>query len=1192
MCHRPFVHIHNHTEYSLLDGANRIPEMVAKAKEFGNPALAITDHGVMFGAMEFYFECLKQGIKPIIGFEAYVAPGGLHNKRGREDSDNFHLLLLARNLEGYRNLCKLHSVAALEGFYYKPRIDHDLLRENAKGIIGTSACLGSEICQALMAGQFEKAKDTAAMYREIFDDGCFMIELQDHRIPEQAEIRDDLVRIARELKLPLVASNDAHYLCKESSAAHDALLCIGIGELVANPKKAPRFSTDEFYIKSPAEMEALFRDLPEALENTLMVADMVDLELGKSRAPMPEPEVPEGLTVKSYLRDLSEKGLKDRIAKLDDNAWERLNYELEVIEKTGFEDYFLLVREFANFTRNNGIAFGVRGSAAGSLVSYCIGITDVDPLEYDLTFERFLNIERISMPDIDMDFEDARRDEVIKYVTERFGKEQVAQIITFGTLGAKAAIKDAGRVLGYSPADTDKICKLLPNRPGISLRGSLHDAKRDDDEKARRDSADTVEFRQLYNNDPNVQNIVDTALSIEGLSRHAGVHAAGVVISKDPLQEYIPLYRGNENQPITGFEMGILEKIGLLKMDFLGLSNLTVLARAVDNIRRTHKGKSPIEHPILERPVNELPLDDPKVYELLGRGDTVGVFQLESGGMRRNITELKPENVRELAAMVALYRPGPMEHIPTFINNKFGRSQPSYLAEQMRPILEETYGIIVYQDQVLKLVQALAGFTLGKADILRRAMGKKDKKALDSMKVEFVEGAGERGVAADAAEQIWTLLEPFAGYAFNKAHAVCYSLVSYQTAYLKANYPTEYMAALLEVYRDREDKVVTFIEECRRMKIAVLPPDINRSQVGFTIEDQLPKGYTGAIRFGLAAIKGVGEGLVEGMIEERSNGPFTHLYEFAERTKESGMNRSALEALVRAGALDSIDRNRQKLLNTIDGAISYADHAIRTRQAGQDSLFGEASEVILELPVLPDVPAASRSDLLSWEKQVMGIYVSDHPLRGLERALRRVVTHSCGNFSELSDGTRVQMAGVITAVKSRPTKDGGKRLQITLEDFSGPAPCTLGQNMVDKVGHLVEKDKVVQVKGVVSQFQMRSGETLTEVRITELAEFQAPLETEDPDDQSEGTVVITIGAAKEEGIAELKRLIARHPGGYRVLIELDLEGNMVPMELLHKVDGSDVFLQAARRCLAKGNVEKIDSGRILMDAPEPEAASA
>ncbi|MBC8065412.1 MAG: DNA polymerase III subunit alpha, partial [Chlorobia bacterium] len=934
---RPFCHLHNHTEYSLLDGANRIPQMVASAKEMGMEALAISDHGVMFGVMEFYFECKKKGIKPILGVEAYVAPGGYAKKGKGEEKDSYHLLLHARDLEGYRNLCKLSSIAALQGYYYRPRIDHDLLKEHSKGLIGTSACLGSEVCQELLRGNYDKAQYTAGMYSEIFGEGNYFIELQDHQLPEQAQIRDSLIKIARDLKLPLIATNDAHYLCKSDAQPHDVLLCIQMGELVANTNRM-KFQTDEFYLKSPQEMEALFSDVPEAIENTMMVAEMCNVELDKQQAPMPQPDVPDGKDNFEYLREQALEGLKARV-KDPEVCLERLNYELDVIQKTGFGDYFLLVKEFAQATRDRGIYYGVRGSAAGSLVSYCVGITDVDPVEYDLTFERFLNPERISMPDIDMDFEDARRDEVIQYVNERFGSDHVAQIITFGTLGAKAAIKDAGRVLGYTPQETDRLCKVIPTLPGWSIDRAI---------------SEVAEFRDMVNSDPRMKSLIETAKSVEGISRHAGVHAAGVVISRDPLVDYVPLFRGNDGQPVTAYEMGILEKIGLLKMDFLGLSNLTVLARAVENIKRTRD----IDLDILKFPDN-----DDATFEMLARGETIGVFQLEGGGMTRYVTQLKPNSVRELAAMVALYRPGPMEHIPRFIDTKFGRVQPSYLVEAMQPILEETYGIIVYQDQVLKLVQAIAGFTLGKADVLRRAMGKKDAQAMAEMKTEFMAGIADHGVSPANGEKIWEMLLPFAGYAFNKAHAVCYAILAYQTAYLKANYPVEYMAALLAVYRSKEDRVIAFIEECRRKKIKVLPPDVNAPSVDFQIE------HGTSIRFGLVAIKGVGESIVEAIIKEReSAGSFRHLFEFTDRVKTAGLNKTALEALIKAGALDGIDPNRRKLLNVAEAALMFADSANKNRLAGQDSLFGggkESESSAISFPVLPDSEDNTRSERLA-----------------------------------------------------------------------------------------------------------------------------------------------------------------------------------------------------------------------------------
>lgn len=1164
---KPFVHVHNHTEYSLLDGANRISELVGRAKELEMPALAITDHGVMFGAMEFYFECKKQGVKPIIGMEAYMAPNGRHNKAGREENQTYHLLLLAKDLEGYRNLCKLHTTAALEGFYYKPRIDHEILREHAKGLIGTSACLGSEVCQSLMKGDYEGAQRTAGMYKEMFDEGSFFIELQDHRLPEQAAIKDDLIRIARELKLPLVATNDAHYLCRESAQMHDVLLCIGTGALVSDDKRL-RFETQEFYLKSQEEMSKLFADTPEALENTLLINEMCNLELGKLSAPMPVPQMPEGADSFDYLCEIAAKGLVERRGQSDGQAAERLQYELDVIKKTGYSEYFLLVREFAQYARDNGIAYGARGSAAGSLVSYSIGITDVDPLEYDLTFERFLNPERVSMPDIDMDFEDERRDEVIKYVVERFGQEQVAQIITFGTLGPKAAIKDAGRVLGYMPMETDKICKTIPNLPGQTIASSLKGS---------------AEFRQMVEHDPRVSKLVDVARDIEGMARHAGVHAAGVVISRDPLTDFIPLYRGTDGQSVTAFEMGILEKIGLLKMDFLGLSNLTVLSRAVSNIGRTRPKEAQLDW-------RNLPLDDAKTYEMLSHGDTVGVFQLESGGMRRNIIELKPGDVRELAAMVALYRPGPMEHIPTFVDGKFGRRKITYLDERMRPILEETYGVIVYQDQVLKLVQALAGFSLGKADILRRAMGKKDKQAMDSMYIEFMAGCKEREISEESANKVWELLLPFAGYAFNKAHAVCYAILAYQTGYLKANYPTEYMAALLEVYRDKEDRVTNFIEECRRNKIAVLPPDVNRSSLSFDIETKAPKGWQGAIRFGLAAIKGVGEKLVEGILEARSKeGPFTHLYEFCERTRASGLNRGSLEALIKAGALDGFGRNRRSMLDVAEGALAYADQAIRQREAGQDSLFGEASGLEeLSLPMIPELPAPSRNETLNWEKETMGIYVSDHPLRGMERHIRQASTHNCGQVTELDDNTPVKLCGVIAGKREIITKQrGDKMASIVLEDFSGQANCTIFAATYAKISDLIVKDSVVVIKGVASMRQGRNGgESQIEVRVEEVSAFESPKEIDlEGDENSEGTVVIRIGTAKREQLIQVRKTLESQPGGYRVVLEFGGSDRLEPVELIHRVAYTDDLKHQLEQILANGSVDMIPSSLFANNEP-------
>jgi len=1207
-----FVHLHNHTEYSLLDGANRIPDVVKRVKELGMPAVAISDHGVMFGCMEFYFECIKQGVKPILGMEAYIAPNGIANRAGREEKDSYHLLLLARNEEGYRNLCRLHSIAALEGFYYRPRIDHDILRKHSKGLIGSTTCIGSEVNQLILAGKYDEAQYRAGMYKELFDEGCFFVELQDHGIPDQKVMNQGLLRIAKELDLPLVATNDSHFLCQSDAEPHDVLLCIGLSKLKSDENRI-KFTGHE-YIKTPQEMQSLWLEHPEAIENTLHIASMCELELGKSRNLMPEPEMPSGHVPTTYLRELAEKGLQSRLLSPDDVSWDRLNFELGVIEKTGFESYFLLVREFANFTRDQGIQFGVRGSAAGSLVSYTLGITDVNPLEYDLTFERFLNPERVSMPDIDMDFEDDRRDEVIRWVTQRYGADRVAQIVTFGTLGPKAAIKDAGRVMGYAPIETDRVTKLIPLGPGWSIGRALKEV---------------ADFKQAVASDPRVKKLVETAQTIEGIARHAGVHAAGVVISKDPLAESVPLYRSSEGLPVTGYEMGILEKIGLLKMDFLGLSNLTVLARTFEHIAASAPLQALSELPLsppgeeVEDPgptggqggegtylsrVEDIPPDDPKTYEMLSRGDTVGVFQLESGGMKRNIVELKPVDVRELAAMVALYRPGPMEHIPRYIDNKFGRKQAEYLDEKMRPILEETHGIIVYQDQVLKLVQALAGFSLGKADILRRAMGKKDKDEMDSMQGEFMEGCSANGVTKETAKKVWELLLPFAGYAFNKAHAVCYAILAYQTAYLKANYPVEYMAGLLGVYRDKEDRVTNFIEECRRQKIAVLPPDVNRSNLDFTIERNLesphgggqslgpesppgrgpvpwPHRGDGAIRFGLAAIKGVGEGLVRKLIEERATKAFSHLYEFAERVRPFGLNKTAMEALVKAGALDSIQPNRAILLEHLEGALAFGDLAMREKMAGQDSLFGGTpGNGKLEYPELPHVEPLEKARILVMEKEVMGVYLSDHPLRGYARSLAQHSSHTCASIAEQDEQVSVRLAGVVAGVREIVTRSKGEKMAtIILEDLTGQTSCTLFPATYLKFKGLAQKDSVVRLKGTVSHRDRpgSGGEKQVEVLVDEMAFLPAPTPDAVADTAVEGTVFVRLYRATKKQLHNLQKLFEAFPGNYEVVIQFIDSVNETPVVLIHRVSPSEEFLSHANRTVADAQIDVVPYNTIF-----------
>ncbi|MCH8273530.1 MAG: DNA polymerase III subunit alpha [Armatimonadetes bacterium] len=1132
-----FVHLHNHTEYSLLDGAQRIPQMVARAKELGMPALAISDHGAMYGAMTFYLECRKQGVKPIIGMEAYVAPDGRLKKAGREDKSTYHLLLLAKDRAGYQNLCKLATLAALEGYYYRPRIDHDVLGQHAGGLISTTTCLGSEVCQYLLAGDYDRALRTAAMYKEIFGEGNYFVELQDHRLKEQARIKDGLLKIAQELSLPLVATNDSHYLRKEDAGAHDVLLCIQTNSRVEDTNRL-RFETEEFYLKSPEEMAELFADHPEALENTLAVAEACDLDLGHERADLPDPQIPNGLAPHDRLVQLCSEALPRLYDGATAEAAERVEYELGVIKQTGFSTYFLLVGEIAQFARKEGIYFGVRGSAGGSLVSYCLGIIDVDPLEYGLTFERFLNPERSQMPDIDMDFEDARRDDVIRFVRERFGEAHVAQIITFGTLGAKAAMRDAGRALGRTPVDVDRLCKLVPSLPGYTLERAL---------------SEVPDFRRAFNEDVQARRLIETASKVEGISRHVGVHAAGVVISKEPLEDRLPLAKGSDGQILTQYPMGVLEQIGLLKMDLLGLSNLTVLSRAVQNIKAAGKG---------EIDIHKIPLDDKKTYAMIARGETTGIFQLESEGMRRYVMQLKPENVIELAAMVALHRPGPMEHIGEYIDGKFGRRKPQYVDERMKPILTETYGVIVFQDQVLQLVRVLAGFSLGEADVLRKAMGKKQRSLMEAQEKEFIRRAVENGMTEKNAHRVFDLLEPFAGYAFNKAHAVCYALIAYQTAYLKANFPVEYMAALLGAYRDKEDKIIGCVEECRRMGIEVLPPDINRSNVDFTIEREAADDPA-KVRFGLGAIKGIGDAAIEAILKAREGGAFAHLFDLAERASESGaLNRTGVEALVKSGSLDSLEKNRNKLLAMVDTAVAWAAQAARDKQSGQESLFGEngGRGGPREYPVLPHAEEPSRQETLAMEKEVLGLYVSDHPLRGHEEALTRKATHKAGSMAELEDGTAVTLAGVIAGRREIRTRSKNELMaSLTLEDLSGQALIIVFPSVYEEYRSLLGKDQLISVRGQVRhRDRPNGGGRSIEVIARKIdpllsGEADAPrkgnsLNTSrvegvngprvEGDNAPPGVVTVSVLRASRPELEKLRELIKANPGEFDITLEV------------------------------------------------------
>ncbi len=1057
-----FVHLHCHSEFSLLDGANKLGMLIKRAADMEMPALALTDHGVMYGTADFHAKCLTNGVKPILGVEAYVAPRTIHDKQPRIDQSAYHMVLLARNNTGYQNLLKLTSIAALEGFYYKPRVDRELLARFSEGLIATSACLGSEINHALMQNDYNKARDACGFYRDLFGEGNYYIELQNHQLPEQILCNEQLLKIAHELKLPVICSNDVHYLESGDADAHDVLLCIGTGANV-NDKDRLRYASQEFYLKDSQQMKTLFKEQQHAIERTLEIAERCNVDLEFGRCPMPSPGLPAEYTPHQYLTKLAQEGLERKFgSQPTEQVRERLDYELGIIEKTGFSQYILIVRDFAKFAEQKEIFFGVRGSAAGSLTSYLVDITDIDPVEYGLTFERFLNPERVQMPDVDMDFEDTRRAEVIEYVTQKYSPNQadplearVAQIITFGTLAARAVIKDAGRALGYPLSEVDKLSKMIPTMPlGMTIEKSL---------------AANPEFKACYDRDPAATKLIDTAKRLEGISRHASVHAAGVIISHEPLVNYTPLTRSADGGCVTQYIANTLEKIGLLKMDFLGLVNLSILKQAVRNVEKT-TGKT--------LDVRKLPLDDAKTYELLGNGECIGVFQLESPPMRRYIQELKPNSVREVAAMVALYRPGPMEHIPQFVRCKHGMQKIKYLHPLLEEVLKETYGVIVYQDQVMLIARIIAGYTLGQADILRRAMGKKKKEEMATQRENFIAGAALNNISKEIANAIFDLMEPFAGYAFNKAHAVCYAMLSYQTAYLKANYPVEYMSALMACYLDKPDKLATCMEECKRMGISVLAPDINTSESDFTVgETDSQQGR--AIRFGLAAIKNVGRSAVEAILKARNEGGvFLSITDFTHRVTSGdagGVTKNTIECLIQCGAFSTLagHGNRRALSHILDDLLQSANIAQREQKSGQVSLmdmFGEDEDIGKPQDIaIPNLPEFPRDQILAFERELLGLYISEHPLQTYLPRFERANAARVSDLAGLSDKQEIQVGGIITSVKPFTAKKSGEPMCFfTLEDMTGSVSCTIFPHVYAGQSQNIEKDRVVLLRGKAS----------------------------------------------------------------------------------------------------------------------------
>ncbi len=1046
----PFVHLHCHTDYSLLDGACEIGQLMDLVVQQKMPAVAMTDHGNLFGAVEFYNKAKEKGVHPVIGCEVYVSEQGLHS---RSDTDRYnHLILLCENQQGYRNLLKLVSTAFLEGFYYKPRIDKNLLAQHCEGLIAMSACLRGDINETLLANRYEEAKRLAYGYADMFGKGNFFLEIQDHGLDQDKIVAPQVHRLSQETRIPLVATNDSHYMRKDDARAHEILLCIQTGKTMSDPQRM-RFTQPEFYLKTRDEMLPMFGELEDALDRTWEIAQRCQVNLEKVKEPFPKFDVPPDHSTDSYFEYVARQGFEKRRPRLESlrkagllkhdlaEYAERLDREIRMIQQMKFSGYFLIVWDFIRFAKSRGIPVGPgRGSAAGSLVSYSMEITDIDPLEYGLLFERFLNPERISMPDIDIDFHTRRRGEVIQYVTEKYGREQVAQIITFGTLGARTAIKDVGRVLDISFADVDRITKLIPTTLNIKLKDAL------EQEPAIEDAA---------RKDPRLKEVLDVALKIEGMARNASMHAAGVVISPVPLRELVPLYKTSKDEIVTQYDMLGLEKLALLKMDFLGLTTLDIIQDALALIERHHGVKLSVE---------DLPLDDADTYQIFSKGFTSGVFQFESRGMRDILRKYQPTRIEDLCALNALYRPGPLQGgmIDDFIDRKHSRKQVTYDIPELKAILEETYGVIVYQEQVMQISNLLAGYSLGEADILRRAMGKKKAEEMAAQRARFLQGAKAKGYPQKKIEKIFDLMEQFAGYGFNKSHSAAYAQLAYVTAYLKAHYPLEFMSAMLSSEISNTDKVVKYINECREMGIAVLPPDVNSSNQDFTPDGQ-------GIRMGLGAVRSVGGTAADSIIEARqSGGPFQSLYDFCERVDLTSVNRRVIENLIKGGAFGSLPGNRAQLTALIENAMESGQRVWRDRQSGQTGLFGiDAGDSAHQEHPLPPLPDWTSQQKLASEKEVLGIYVTGHPLDQFADKVAELSTHYTETLEGLEKGVEVAICGILTGITRKRNKDGKLWAAMRLEDRTGSVEAMVFSTQYERLLSNLVEDQAVLVKALV-----------------------------------------------------------------------------------------------------------------------------
>ena len=1066
-----FTHLHLHTEYSMLDGSSKINELISRVKELGMDSVAITDHGVMYGAIDFYKACKKEGIHPVIGCEVYVAPRGRKYKENKFDATNYHLVLLAENQKGYENLMKLVSFGFTEGFYYKPRIDFELMEKYSEGIIALSACLGGHISQLIILNQIEEAKETALKYKEIFGAENYFLELQQHGYDEEEHVNSTLIQMSKELDIPLVATNDSHYTYEDDVKSHDVLLCIQTNKKVTDQDRM-RYLGGQFYVKSPEEMYTLFEGNESALKNSYQIAHRCQVEFEFGVTKLPKYDVPTGYEPKQYLRKICNEGLIERYKDDATKHQQRLDYELSVIEDMGYVDYFLIVWDFIRYAREHHIIVGPgRGSAAGSIVAYTLRITDIDPIKYSLIFERFLNPERVSMPDIDIDFCYERRGEVIDYVIQKYGAEKVAQIITFGTMAAKAVIRDVGRAYDIPYSEVDKIAKMIPQELNITIEKAMSMNK---------------ELKALYDEDRQVRTLIDTSKRLEGLIRHSSVHAAGVVICDRPVYEYVPL-NASDDSVTTQFPMGTLEELGLLKMDFLGLRTLTVIQNAIDQINHDRKEEDYIN-------IDHFTYDDPEVFELIASGKTEGIFQLESEGMKNFMKELKPQNIEDIIAGISLYRPGPMSSIPTYVLGRHHSDQVQYITKELEPILKPTYGCIVYQEQVMQIVRDLAGYTLGRSDLVRRAMSKKKLDVMNTERQNFIygnddeniEGCIRRGISEKAAKQIFEDMEDFAKYAFNKSHAAAYAIVAYQTAWLKQYYPVAFMAALITSVLGHPTKTTEYIMHLRDLDIKLLPPDINEGFPDFSVKET-------EIRFGLAAIKNVGKGIVKNIVTEReANGPFLSITDYCMRMDSRDLNKRILESLIKAGAFDSLGGTRKQYLQGYKTILDSVLHGRKNRLEGQLDLFGMTEEEESLNDVLPDVGEFDEDQLLSYEKEVLGIYVSGHPLQKYDTYLKAVATHQSIDFQmsddddemgiEISnsplvtsekemhifDGQRVKMGGLIRTITKKTTRNNAMMAFVEIEDIYGSVEVIVFPKTFEKCKEILEEDCPVIVQGRIT----------------------------------------------------------------------------------------------------------------------------